>query len=109
VVQYLQHKIGTNAMLEPVTRKLKFKASSFYKSKKVAQVLQKDGYVFQLDSKPNLVNPDLIQEQLTESAAPADNLKLAVPQHEVDLHIETLLPQEDPKQMSNSEILRHQL
>ncbi len=109
VVQYLQHKIGTNAMLEPVTRKLKFKASSFYKSKKVAPVLEKDGYVFQLDSKPNLVNSDQIQEQLIESAGQAENIKLTIPKHEIDLHIEQLMPDEDPKQMSNSEILRHQL
>ncbi len=109
VVQYLQHKTGSNALLEPVTRKLKFKASSFYKSKKTAPVLQKEGYVFQLDSKPSLVNPDQIQEQLIESSAQAENNKVAVPHHEVDLHIEKLLPNEDPKQMSNSEILRQQL
>ncbi|AKQ45364.1 DNA mismatch repair protein MutS [Rufibacter radiotolerans] len=109
VVQYLQHKPGSNAILEPVTRKLKFKASSFYKSKKTAPVLQKEGYVFQLDSKPTLVNPDMIQEQLTESAGAGENLKVAVPNHEVDLHIEKILPNEDPKLMSNSEILRQQL
>ncbi|WP_205503098.1 Smr/MutS family protein [Rufibacter psychrotolerans] len=109
VVQYLQHKASANTLLEPVTRKLKFKASSFYKSKKTAPVLQKEGYVFQLDSKPSLVNPDQIQEQLIESAAQAENIKVAVPNHEVDLHIEKLLPHEDPKKMSNSEILRQQL
>ncbi|KAA3438382.1 Smr/MutS family protein [Rufibacter hautae] len=109
VVQYLQHKTGANTLLEPVTRKLKFKASSFYKSKKTAPVLQKEGYVFQLDSKPALINPDQIQEQLIESAAGQENNKVAVPNHEVDLHIEKLLPNQDPKQMSNSEILRHQI
>jgi hypothetical protein len=109
VVQYLQHKTGTSTILEPITRKLKFKASSFYKSKKTAPVLQKEGYVFQLDAKPVLVNPDQIQEQLTESAGQAESTKLAVPGHEVDLHIEKLLPGEDPKLMSNSEILRQQL
>ncbi|MFB9865547.1 DUF2027 domain-containing protein [Rufibacter immobilis] len=109
VVQYLQHKPGGNTLLEPVTRKLKFKASSFYKSKKTAPVLQKEGYVFQLDSKPTLVNPDQIQEQLIESAAQAENIKVAVPHHEVDLHIEKLLPNEDPKLLSNSEMLRTQL
>ncbi|MBA9079415.1 Smr/MutS family protein [Rufibacter quisquiliarum] len=109
VVQYLQHKTGANTLLEPVTRKLKFKASSFYKSKKTAPVLQKEGYVFQLDSKPSLVNPGQIQEQLIESSAAADNIKVTVPNHEVDLHIEKLLPNEDPKQLSNSELLRTQL
>ncbi|MFC6999962.1 Smr/MutS family protein [Rufibacter roseus] len=109
VIQYLQHKTGANSLLEPVTRKLKFKASSFYKSKKVAPVLQKEGYVFQLDSKPHVVNPDQIQEQLIESAAQAENIKVTVPQHEIDLHIEKLLPNEDPKLMSNSEILRQQM
>ncbi|ALJ00418.1 Smr/MutS family protein [Rufibacter tibetensis] len=109
VVQYLQHKTGANMLLEPVIRKLKFKASSFYKSKKTAPVLQKEGYVFQLDSKPLMVDPDKIQEQLTESGAQTEANKVAVPNHEVDLHIEVLLPNEDPKLMSNSEILRHQL
>ncbi|GGK69843.1 DUF2027 domain-containing protein [Rufibacter glacialis] len=109
VVQYLQHKTGTSTLLEPITRKLKFKASSFYKSKKTAPVLQKEGYVFQLDAKPVLVNPDKIQEQLTEAGGQTDPTKVAAPNHEVDLHIEVLLPNEDPKLMSNSEILRHQL
>ncbi|WP_192821084.1 Smr/MutS family protein [Rufibacter sp. LB8] len=109
VVQYLQHKTSSNTLLEPVTRRLKFKAASFYKSKKMVPVLQKEGYLFQLDAKPNLVNPDQIQEQLQESSAGPANVKVPVPANEVDLHIEKLLPQEDHKLMTNSEVLRVQL
>lgn len=109
VIQYLQHKTGADTLLEPVTRKLKFKAASFYKSKKTAPVLQKEGYVFQLDSKPTLINPDQIQEQLTEAGAQPGKIKVTIPLHEVDLHIEKLLPHEDPVLLSNSEILRQQL
>ncbi|QHL86595.1 DUF2027 domain-containing protein [Nibribacter ruber] len=109
VVQYLQHKVNATTLMESVTRRLKFKASSFYKAKKTVPVLQKEGYLFQLDSKPVAVNPDEILLQMIESSSLIENAKVSAPSHEVDLHIEKLLPDADPKTMSNSEILRQQL
>ncbi|QCR21226.1 Smr/MutS family protein [Pontibacter sp. SGAir0037] len=107
VVQFLQHRNGAPSLFEPVTKKVQFKAASFYKSKKTAPILNKEAYLFQLDTKPTVVDTDKIKEQLAETAAPKDNYKLQAPEHEVDLHIEKLT--EDYQGMSNSAMLKKQL
>ncbi|WP_114782443.1 DUF2027 domain-containing protein [Botryobacter ruber] len=107
IVQFLQHRNGAPSLFEPVTKRVQFKAASFYKSKKTAPVLNKEGYVFQLDHKPVTVNTDKLQEQLAEKPAQQENFKLQAPEHEVDLHIEKLT--DDFAGMSNSAMLKLQL
>ena len=109
VIQYLQHRVSGLHLLEPVVKRIKFKASSFYKSKKMAPVLKKEAYLFGLDQKPVEINPAKILENLTETETKAsDTYQLKAPSHEVDLHIEKLTDI-DPALMSNSEMLRTQL
>lgn len=109
VVQYLQHRVSGGHLLEPVVKRIKFKASSFYKSKKTAPVLQKEAYLFSLDQKPVEINPAKILENLTEPAGENPTAyQLQMPPHEVDLHIERLTDV-DPALLSNSEMLRTQL
>ncbi|WP_299990566.1 Smr/MutS family protein [uncultured Pontibacter sp.] len=107
IVQFLQHRNGSPSLFEPVTKKVQFRANSFYKSKKTAPVLNKEAYLFQLDSKPVAVDTDKIKEQLSEKPAAQENVKVQAPEHEVDLHIEKLV--EDHTGMSNSAMLRLQL
>ena len=108
IVQFLQHRNGSPTLFEPVTKKVLFRANSFYKSKKTAPVLNKEAYLFQLDTKPVPVNTDKIQEQLAATPASApENFKLQAPEHEVDLHIEKLV--DDYSGMSNSAMLKLQL
>ncbi|MHA6247613.1 DUF2027 domain-containing protein [Pontibacter sp. CAU 1760] len=107
IIQFIQHRNGSPNLYEPVTKKVQFRANSFYKSKKTAPVLNKEAYLFQLDQKPVAVDPDKITEQLIDSAAQHENFKLKAPDHEVDLHIEKL--QEDHSDMSNTAILKLQL
>jgi hypothetical protein len=111
VVQFLQHRSGSPTLFEPITKRVHFKASSFYKSKKTAPVIKQEAYLFQLDSKPIEIDPQKIKEQLSEAAAASPgNFRLQPPPHEVDLHIEQLVaPGKDPSQMNNSEMLRLQL
>ncbi|QNF32157.1 DUF2027 domain-containing protein [Adhaeribacter swui] len=109
VIQYLQHRASGVTLLEPVVKRIKFKASSFYKSKKTAPVVKKEAYLFTLDQKPVEVNPSKILENLTETETKnPENYQLVAPSHEVDLHIEKLTDL-DPTLMSNSEMLRTQL
>ncbi|MDQ3291689.1 MAG: Smr/MutS family protein [Bacteroidota bacterium] len=109
VIQYLQHRVSGVNLLEPVVKRIKFKASSFYKSKKMAPVVKKEAYLFSLDQKPIEINPAQILENLTESETKnPEAYQLKMPSHEVDLHIEKLTDV-DPALMSNSEILRTQL
>ncbi|MCC9167233.1 Smr/MutS family protein [Pontibacter harenae] len=107
VIQFLQHRNGAPSLFEPVTKKVQFKAASFYKSRKTVPVLNKEGYVFQIDTKPTTVNTDKIIEQLSEAVAQQETFRLQAPEHEVDLHIEKLT--EDHSGMSNSAMLKLQL
>jgi hypothetical protein len=107
LVQFIQHRNGSPTLYEPVTKRVQFKASSFYKSKKTAPVLNKEAYLFQLDQKPVSVDPDKLKEQLVEETAQHGTFKLQAPEHEVDLHIEKLV--DDYSGMSNSAMLKLQL
>lgn len=107
VVQFLQHRNGAPALFEPVTKRVQFRANSFYKSKKTAPVVNKEAYLFQLDTKPTTIDPDKIKEQLAETHEQKENYKLQAPEHEVDLHIEKLT--EEHQGMSNSGMLKLQL
>lgn len=107
IVQFLQHRNGSPSLFEPVTKKVQFRANSFYKSKKTAPVLNKEAYLFQLDTKPVAVDTDKIKEQLSEKSATQENSKVQAPEHEVDLHIDKLV--EDYSDMSNSAMLKLQL
>ncbi|RIJ42069.1 Smr/MutS family protein [Pontibacter oryzae] len=107
LIQFIQHRNGSPTMFEPVVKRVQFKASSFYKSKRTAPVLNKEAYLFQLDQKPVSVDPNKIKEQLSEAVEKSENYKLTAPEHEVDLHIEKLV--EDHSGMSNNAILKLQL
>ncbi len=107
LIQFIQHRNGSPTIFEPVVKRVQFKASSFYKSKRTAPVLNKEAYLFQLDQKPVSVDPNKIKEQLSEAVEKSENYKLAAPEHEVDLHIEKLV--EDHSGMSNNAMLKVQL
>jgi hypothetical protein len=108
VLQYLQHRANAKTLLEPGLKRFRFKASSFYKSKKTAPLLKKEAYLFQVDEKPAVVDLKKLQDKLTEPEQPTETYTLKAPSHEVDLHIEKLTDA-DISQMSNSEMLRLQL
>jgi hypothetical protein len=108
VLQFLQHRATAVALLEPGLRRIKFKAASFYKSKKVAPVIKKEAYVFQVDVKATTIDLQKLQDKLAESPVQPEAYALEVPPHEIDLHIEKLT-ERDPASMSNSEILKLQL
>lgn len=87
-------------------RKLKFKASAFFKSKGTAPVLNKSGYVFKMSESTKEIDIQQLNEELNEHAVtPKQEFKK--PPKEVDLHIEKLT--NDHPFMSNSEMLRLQM
>jgi hypothetical protein len=87
-------------------RRLKFKASSFFKSRGTAPILDKNGYVFKLSDQTKEIDIQKLNEQLnTEKTIPV--LKFQKPPKEIDLHIEQLA--KDFSMMSNSEMLRLQM
>ena len=107
LIQFIQHRNGSPTLFEPVVKRVQFRANSFYKSKKMAPVINKEAYLFHIDQKPVTVDTDKIKEQLAEATEQHANFKIQAPEHEVDLHIEKLV--EDHTFMSNTAILKTQL
>ncbi|WP_017732919.1 Smr/MutS family protein [Nafulsella turpanensis] len=100
---------ATDKLKVPLTKKIKFKASSFYKSKKTAPVLNAEAYTFRLDEETTTVDPQQLKESLQankEVQAQAAGIT-GQPPALLDLHIEKLSP--DPTKLSKQEMLQLQL
>lgn len=88
-------------------RKLKFKASTFFKSKGIAPILDKNAYVFKLSEQTKDIDIRQLNEELNGNTSAPMKSSFPKPPKEVDLHIEKLSP--DHALMSNSEMLRLQM
>ncbi|GGG41339.1 Smr/MutS family protein [Hymenobacter glacieicola] len=126
VVQLLPFQLNGTTAYELLTKRLQFKAASFYTSRQPnVPVLQREAYLFQLDEKPAapvVVAPEKLAEtlkaQLTGNApakpaavapAPEPAKAIVAPPHEVDLHLEALMPEGGTEGLSNTAILKLQL
>ncbi|RYU82475.1 Smr/MutS family protein [Hymenobacter persicinus] len=127
VFQLLPHQLNDSTPYELLTKRVQFRAASFYTSRQPnVPVLQREAYLFQLDEKPAapaVVAPDklaeTLQQQLSGNAPakpaavappPVPAKAITAPPHEVDLHLEALRPEaatEEP--LSNTAILKLQL
>jgi len=112
VLQILFHRDGYFKMREPLIRKLKFKAATFFKSKKTAPIINKQAYLYQVDGKDAPVQSSTIdvaqlKESMFESKTDAEKPKYVRPPLQVDLHIEQLTKNYDT--MNNHEMLELQL
>ncbi len=137
IFQFLFAKRGYFSARAPFIKKMRFRASNFFKSKAKAPVLDKDAHLFQLDkdtpeqtlntqqieevtsastteksvAKP--VDPAKLKEQMLSKntkSAPAKsqaNTAIDTPEYEVDLHIEKLTS--DFGTLNNGDILTLQL
>lgn len=124
VVQLLPHQVNGTTAYELITKRTQFRAGSFYTSRREAPVLKQEAYLFQLDEKPAApvaIAPDKLAEtlkaQLSGNApakpaavapAPEPAKSIVAPPHEVDLHLEALLPDGAPD-LSNTAILKLQI
>ena len=126
VVQLLPFQFNGPNAFELLTKRLQFKAASFYTSRQPnVPVLQREAYLFQLDEKPAApvaIAPEKLAEtlkaQLSGNApakpaavapAPQPAKALVAPPHEVDLHLEALQPEGGTEGLSNTAILKLQL
>lgn len=100
---------ATDQLKVPLTKKIKFKASTFYRSKKTAPVLNAEAYTFRLDEQTMTVDPQQLKESLhanKEIQAKAAGLSEAPPAL-LDLHIEKLTSDADG--LSKQEMLKLQM
>lgn len=106
MIQLLFFKQGAFSLREPLTKKIRFRANTFFKSKQPAPLLGKDAYLFQLDKESIDVQPDKILDGIFDSKN-IQQTPLPAPAREIDLHIEKLT--KDYNRMGNSEMLQLQL
>ncbi|HXA03178.1 MAG TPA: DUF2027 domain-containing protein [Cytophagaceae bacterium] len=109
VIQALYYKHGKSLLKDPLNKKLKFKANSFFKSKQQVPLLHKEGFLFRLDEENISFTPEEIRDRMFESNAPKVSLEKIIqrPPIEVDLHVEKLVT--NPAALSPSEMLDLQI
>ena len=109
VIQALYYKHGKSLLKDPLNKKIKFKASPFFKSKQRVPLLDKEGFLFRLDEENFQFNPEEIRDKMFESNTPKVLSEKIIqrPQTEVDLHIEKLVG--DHTVLSPSEMLDTQI
>lgn len=107
LVQIISFKHGFSPFKEPVLKKIKFKTAAFFKSKKLAPLINKEAFVFQIDKDFIKINPQELAEGMIENNSSASKIEIKRPSREIDLHIEKLT--ESYEGMSNSAMLSMQL
>ncbi len=122
VFQFLFFTVGVQTLREPMVKRMRLRAATFFKNKSTAPLLNKEGYVVQIDQdekiipveispeKAPIIDPIALKEQmLTPKVEPALKVETIVkkPSLEVDLHIETL--SNDYAKLNSGEILQIQL
>lgn len=117
IIQFLFHRIGVGSFREPLVRKMRFKATTFFKAlKKEIPLLGGEGYVFQLDEENRAIEsrptPERIAEKNTETQPAQKKTAIVTPQpaqlgkrKEVDLHADKL----NIAHLSKEQILHEQL
>lgn len=89
-------------------KRVKFKASVFFKSKGQIPALEKEGYLFQIDVQEKPLDVKQLNRDLNEEKEPGKpQEQFRRPEKEIDLHIEKLT--EDHSLMSNSDMLKLQM
>lgn len=108
LIQGVFHQTGNFTPKDPLFKRLRFKANTFFKSKRPAPVLEKEAYLMQIDAEVKQVDAAKLKDSLFtgSSSEPARSEPLRVPE-KVDLHIDKLT--NDHSNMSNRQMLELQL
>jgi hypothetical protein len=107
IIQAIYFSFGKSELKDPVFKKFKFKANSFFKNKQSIPVLQKDGHLFKIDGPGTFKVPtEQVIENMFSPSEPKPSV-LSKPAKEIDLHIDKLVA--SSSKMSNSEMLKIQL
>src|SRR5690606_30325029 len=107
-LQFIPVNNRVEKTLPAFEKRVKFKASSFFKSKAKIPVLEKEGYLFRIDHQESSLDVKQLNRDLTgEKEGGISKEQFYRPEKEIDLHIEKLT--DDHELMSNSEKLKLQM
>lgn len=110
-VYYVQAIFFRNSKTEikdPINKKVKFKAESFFKSKRLAPIANKEAFVYRIDAEALKFSPKEISDKISENTSKKETGTIIErPSKEIDLHIEKLT--KDFSTMQNDEMLKLQL
>lgn len=111
ILQLLFYCDGIFDLKEPFQRKIRFKAGNLFKQKKVAPILMREAYLYQIDAAQNAqpIQAEKVKESLFEpdDNTEKDKSRQMPPAFIVDLHIEKIT--KNHADLPGSEILRQQL
>ncbi|MFL5730871.1 MAG: DUF2027 domain-containing protein [Cytophagaceae bacterium] len=109
VIQALYYKHGKSLLKDPLNKKIRFKANSFFKAKQQVPLLNKEGFLFRLDEENLKFSPEEIRDKMFESKTQMTSTEKSIekPATEVDLHIEKLV--KEHASMTASEMLDLQI
>lgn len=91
----------------PLLKTINFKASTFFKKKTKLPILDKQGFLLQIDADNKPVDLDKVKNSMFQKSESYVTSSKELPEQEVDLHIEKLSSKH--KEMSKEEILQLQL
>ncbi|MBD8487873.1 Smr/MutS family protein [Echinicola sp. CAU 1574] len=107
-LQFIPINHQAEKTLPPFEKKVKFKASSFFKSQSTAPITGKKGYLFAIDQQVKTLDIQQLNKSLNEGKAEEVTSKqFKRPEKQIDLHIEKLT--EEYEFMSNTEMLKLQM
>jgi hypothetical protein len=108
VIQLIFFAYGISEFHAPLLKKLRFRSASFFKSKKLSPILNKESYLFRLDLDAVKIDAKALEENMSETKVVINSKSMiSKPSREIDLHIEKLTEQHAG--MSNTAMLALQL
>lgn len=112
VFNCLYFTVGFAPERSPLSKRVKFRANTFFKNKRKAPLLDKDAYLFQIDADEKIeepLNAQTLVEKMFEKnePEPAVPAKIERPASVIDLHIEKLT--RDFLTLSNTQMIEIQL
>jgi hypothetical protein len=112
VFNCLYYTVGFAPERAPLSKRIKFRANTFFKNKRKAPLLDKDAYLFQLDADEKVeepLNAQSLKEKMFEKNEPEQPFpsKIERPAAVIDLHIEKLT--RDFLKLSNTQMIEIQL
>lgn len=105
--QILFHRSRYFSPKAPLIKNINFKASTFFKKKTNLPVINKQGYILQIDADTKPIDLDKMKNSMFQKSESDVITSKVLPEKEVDLHIEHL--SKNYNEMSGEEILHLQL